>query len=94
MVDKLPIIQNFFAFLTKNERALYLTIIAILIAAVVYQYKDNRSLYTQIQTLQNTTIEYERKKGSIFEEIVNQQIRQQMMREQMLKEQQSQTTEK
>lgn len=87
MVEKLPIIQNFFAFLTKNERALYLTIITALIAAIVYQYKDNRKLYEKFETLQNTTIEYERKKGKIFEDIVNQQIRQQMMRDQILKEQ-------
>lgn len=87
MVDKLPLIQNFFAFLAKNERALYLTIITALIVAVVYQYKDNRSLYAKFEALQNTTIEHERKKGAIFEEIVNQQIRQQMLREQMLNEQ-------
>ncbi len=87
MVDKLPLIKEFFAFLAKNERALYLTIIAVLIGAIVYQYKDNRKLYEKFEALQNTTIEYERKKGAIFEEIVNQQIRQQMMREQMLNEQ-------
>lgn len=87
MVDKLPVIKEFFAFLVKNERALYLTIITILGAAIVYQYKDNRKLYAKFEALQNTTIEYERKKGAIFEEIVNQQIRQQIMREQMLNEQ-------
>ena len=86
MLDKLPLIKDFFAFLAKNERALYLTIITVLVTAIVYQYKDNRKLYSRIEVLQNTTIEYERKKGAIFEEIVNQQIRQQMLREQMLKE--------
>lgn len=87
MVDKLPVLQGFFAFLSKNERAVYFTIIFALGSAVYFLYNKNDELYGRIQTFQNATIEHERKKTAVFEDIVTEQIRQQLIREQMLKEQ-------
>lgn len=85
MVDKLPVIQNFLTFLGKNERAVYFVIIGVLGYLVWERDGQIRELNTVIQALQDKTIEHERKKGAIFENIVSEQIRQQMIRDEMLK---------
>lgn len=84
MVEKITAIQGFFAFLTKNERAVYYVIIAVIGYLYWNETSENRKLYGTIYDMQSHTIEHERKKAAIFEDIVNQQIRQQMLRDQML----------
>lgn len=88
-MDKLPFLQSFFAFLSKNERAVWFTIIAALGYLNYIQYQENRKQYEAIIQEKNTTISYERKKAEDYENIIKEQIKQQFLRDQILKEQSS-----
>lgn len=74
MIDKLPVLQKFLFFLTKNISAVMMLLLAGSVAANVYLVKEVLLISAERDVFKNATIEYERRRGEKLEEILHQEI--------------------
>lgn len=71
MLDKLSVIQQFLAFLTRNGVALVLVLLIVSMVANVYQYKEAIRLNDSIQQISKESLEYERKRSEKLESLLD-----------------------
>lgn len=79
MVEKLPAIQKFLLFLSKNISALLLILLAAAVTANVYLLRELMSINAKNEDFKNATIEYERKRGEKLEEILHQEVKREII---------------
>ncbi|HJT75021.1 MAG TPA: hypothetical protein VJ720_13400 [Chitinophaga sp.] len=82
MIDKLPAVQKFLLFLTKNFSAILILLLAGSVAANVYLVKEILLISTENDGFKNATIEYERRRGEKLEEILRQEIQRDIIKKQ------------
>ncbi|SEW21658.1 hypothetical protein SAMN05428988_3234 [Chitinophaga sp. YR573] len=75
MIDKLPVIQRFLLFLSKNVVALMLVLLATSVTANVYLIKEIIRVGANSDAFKNATIDYERRRGEKLEEILHQEVK-------------------
>ncbi|NLR60671.1 hypothetical protein HGH93_21355 [Chitinophaga polysaccharea] len=86
MVEKLPAVQKFLLFLSKNISALLLLLLAGSAAANFYLFKEMMAINAKNEEFKNATIEYERKRGEKLEEILHQEVKRELISKQTIHE--------
>lgn len=75
MLEKLPAVQKFLLFLSKNIAAVLLLLLAGSITANVYLLKEILTISQASEAFKTATIEFERMRGEKLEEILHQEIK-------------------
>jgi hypothetical protein len=75
MFDKLPFLQKFLSFLTRNTNALLLLMLALSLGANVYLVKWVKELVTQKELDDKETIKYERGTKDQLIDITKEQLK-------------------
>jgi len=86
MVEKLPALQKFLLFLSKNISALLLILLAASVTANVYLLREIMVINANSEDFKNATIEYERKRGEKLEEILHQEVKREIISKQRIYE--------
>jgi hypothetical protein len=79
MLEKLPAVQKFLLFLSKNVSAVLLLLLAGSITANVYLLKEILHISQASEEFKTATIDYERTRGEKLEEILHQEIKREVI---------------
>lgn len=76
LVEKLPALQKFLGFLSKNSTALYLLLLLVSISSNVYLVKKVLDVQQETIEERQNSVDYERERAKSYEDIIKEQVRQ------------------
>lgn len=82
MIDKLPAIQKFLLFLTKNMQVLLLALLCASVTANIYLIKEMIKVSSACDDFKNRTIEYERLRGEKLDQILLEEVKREIIHRQ------------